>query len=347
VRFAYEYPAGSVRLTRADGSSLVHDAFQVRSIRELSTWPVPVPEQRLRGFADGEHWLFIKAGQPDPMATHFWRLVAAVSPERGHGHKVEVSHHRTSVWGLVHAWQYLEWGGDGDALPAAYPVWAMYEAIFGSLDAGKGVFSTTSCFRVGHVRLDGAAEEFAGELSEYLGPERDAAGRPGLKSRRRTIHFTVDVSIRDGRPLAVWSRGPTRASWHADAVHGLAHVADWRAQVDDLHGEPPPAKPPESELFCYLGRSSRGLQPAQVSSILDLKGWPSRRAKGLRPALTLRGRRPPPFEPKLRKHLGLIRLAGNEFLFDCRELGLREKLQVPADLEPLLRAWVSNFGGSG
>lgn len=346
ARFEYQYPSAPATVERHADAWLRQNAVPKGSVRELETWPIPVPSSPLETFADGPHLLVTVSPSYDDHSVHFASLVAAVSEEDGHAFKIEAGHHRTAVWGTVHAWKHYEWGGDGKAIPEEYPVFAMYEMVFTGIEAGKGVFSRTRAFRVSHLRVDGAGEEFIGDVSDYQGAGRDQLGRTGLAFRRRTVNFAVDLSVRGPRPVVTWHRGPRGSGWRQDPVHNLDHAKEWREQVDELHSNPPPPKQRESEFFCLLGSSKRGLRRAKVASILSFTGWGKRRERGLRPAHVLhaRGRRKKlAFQPKLRPHRGFVRRKGSGYSLVSKELGVSVTLDVPDDLAPLLEAWLANF----
>jgi hypothetical protein len=343
ARFEYAYPKAAIRVEETAKSWIEQTSIPTRSIREFHTWPVPMPMSRLEPFAGGEHVVMATEGKYGANDVHFWDFVVVLSPKEDYAFKIETAHHRTAVWGVVHAWRFCEWGGSGDAIPAEFPVWAMYEFIHAGVESGRGVYAKTDAFRISHLRVDGAGEEFIGEVSDYLGAGEDEAGRTGLRFRRRHVNFAVDVTLRGGEPFVAWSRGPRGGRWRDDPVHGMDHVEEWRTQVNELYANPPPVRPRESEYFCLLGSSKRGMQAAQVSSILDFGGWSKRRAKGQRPQHVFADQKKLAFTPMRGKRTGFVKRRGTSYVFVCKELAIDTKLEVPQDLEPLLAAWVDNF----
>ncbi len=343
ARFQYAYPMHAVELRRFDTGWVRQAAVPKRWVADLVTWPVPIPESGIESFGDGQHVVLSTKGEYTDDTVHFLDFAIVVAQQAGSAFKVEVSHHRTAVWGCIHAWRYLEWAGDSKDIPESYPIWAMYELVYTGIESGKGVFSSTNAYRVSHLRVGGAGEEFIGEIASYIGSGEDNVERTGLRFRRRKIHFSVEVAVHGGRALVKWTRGATQGEWREDPVHDIEHMKDWREQVNEVHANPPKPKPMESEFFCLLGSKKRGLRPAKVSSILDTKTWAKRREEKERPLHLFSDATRFAYKPVLRKRTGFVRRQGNKYKFVCKRLGISHPLDVPKDLEPILAAWLDNF----
>lgn len=344
-RFFYAYPSEEVeiRTLQLQRHELNQDAVPAGSIQGHAFWSQRIEKSAFPLFADGEHTLLVKKHVPDDHRTHTWNFFAALGP--GYAVKWESSHHRTARWGLVHSWKHFEWGGGEGTLPEELPVFAVLEGIYGELVIEREVRSITKCYRVSHLRATGAGEDYIGDLDIYIGGRKNAIGEQRLAFEQRNVNFSINMTMVGGKPVFTWKRGRQKEAWRSDPVLRGYHQARWRTELRTKRDDPPEPRPPESRCFTFIGDPARGLEPAEIWTVLDWRTWDRRKRNKLRPLPLglLAKRKVLTFTPVRRKHTGFVSYQGGAFWFRCKPWRVKAKLDVPDDLSELLAAWVANF----
>jgi len=340
-RFHYAYPSGDVVIERAQGSEygIRQNVVSTASIRDHPYWTSEPRESDFPLYSNGLH-VFLRLKPPkDEHGTNYWSFIAAIADDQSYGVLWERSHHRTARWGLVHSWKHMEWAGGNDAMGDEWPIFVFYEGLYAELQVQREIRTISKCYRVSHLRVDGAGEEYIGDIDVYIGSGTDTSGKK-LEFKQRTINFSVDMKIVSGKPVFEWHRGPQRGKWRTDPVHRTYHQDKWRTELRERTDSPPKVVEPESSFFVLVGDPVRGIRAAETTSIVDWKTWPKQRKLGQRPKpLQIKKS----FAAKRRRHQGFVTYRNRAFWFYCEPFKVKAKLDVPEDLRPLLAAWVVNF----
>ena len=341
-RFVYAYPGINAKLKTetVEYGTYRQNAYPSQAIKQHSTWLFPPEEKDIALFDEGVYLLYTQVGLGNRRSRGSWlNFFAGIKRDGSKAVKYEASSHRDSTWGIVHSWKYIEWAGRD--LSEEWPLFAMIEAIYGEVQSTKHVASISNNFRVSHLRLDGAGEDFIGNVDVYLGRAKHPLGGFGQKFKSRQVNFSVDVKIVSGKPVVTWKRGSTPKMWKTESIHSFFHSQDWHVEVRKAEQGMPEPIPPESNCFALIGDPRRGLKPAEVTSIINWKSF--RPGKKLRPRPLGYMGKSPSLPGKRRKMHGFVRFKGGKFLFDCKELGIRIPIEAPDDLREMLTAWVTNF----